>query len=781
MANIYLLRYNNNFNKIVRKPYDTIAEYLDNHEYEVFFSMNFNPNDGKTTTHIFNNSPEMISPDYCLVEEETGSFTRWFITEQVRLRGGQYRMVLERDLCADYYEETLNADTFITKGFVGAENPLIFNSEGINVNQIKVAEIPLRDSTRAAWIVGYLAPNLAAEEDMTVSVTYEQENIPDISDFDYLDLVGREIKGLVNNEKSYYVVSANPVTSGVAYNFVKRFFNGRGEVPNIAEIMNVQNEFRVTNKDANQVAALNINITPSIFATVLPDNVTEEEFLDILSLKDKIYKDGDTYKKVTFTTKEEVKLDYNAFYTNEPNIIQAVENGLIANGCEVSTVNEAYRTVPMRIYYSSFVMTLEEVGSPITSANVTFKSTIKKLKDAPYKMFCIPVSDNAIVKVGETSIITNKDRMIQIATSLATGLKTDTQGFLYDLQLLPYCPIESSFSVTSEPMRGIEYLANGVEGIDYDIIRDNEENPVAFMFYCDKSSFTTNVTAIGSINYPALNMNDPIEFKVANETYMFRVVSPNFANYDNFNYFKNYGINYFNVDCTYKPLTPYIKLNINFKGLYGNDFNDQRGLILGGDFSLPVISDNWINYQIQNKNYANIFERETQNLEYKHKWGMASAITGAAVGTAAGGAVGSQLGFGALGGIGAGAAGALDVISTAALHGEQMDYRRDMFNFNIQNIQALPQGLVKTSALNYNSKIFPIVEIYNCTDTEKELVRNKIKFSGMTLNAIGKIKDHLNPNGYTYIQGRIIRIFINEDSHIAEAINQRLNMGVYYE
>lgn len=780
MANIYLLRYNNHFNKIVRKPYDTIAEYLDRHEYEVFFSMNFNPNDGKTTTHIFNNSPEMISPDYCLVEEE-GSFSRWFITEQVRLRGGQYRMVLKRDLLADYYEETLNADTFITKGFVGAENPLIFNSEGINVNQIKQAEIPLRDSTRAAWIVGYLAPNLAAEEDMTVSVTYEQENIPDISDFDYLDLVGREIKGLVNNEKSYYVVSANPVTSGVAYNFVKRFFNGRGEVPNIAEIMNVQNEFRVTNKDANQVAALNININPSIFATVLPDNVTEEEFLDILSLKDKIYKDGDTYKKVTFTTKEEVKLDYNAFYTNEPNIIQAVENGLIANGCEVSTVNEAYRTVPMRIYYSSFVMTLEEVGSPITSANVTFKSTIKKLKDAPYKMFCIPVSDNAIVKVGDTSIITNKDRMIQIATSLATGLKTDTQGFLYDLQLLPYCPIESSFSVTSDPMRGIEYLANGVEGIDYDIIRDNEENPVAFMFYCDKSSFTTNVTAIGSINYPALNMNDPIEFKVANETYMFRVVSPNFANYDNFNYFKNYGINYFNVDCTYKPLTPYIKLNINFKGLYGNDFNDQRGLILGGDFSLPVISDNWINYQIQNKNYANIFERETQNLEYKHKWGMASAITGAAVGTAAGGAVGSQLGFGALGGIGAGAAGALDVISTAALHGEQMDYRRDMFNFNIQNIQALPQGLVKTSALNYNSKIFPIVEIYNCTDTEKELVRNKIKFSGMTLNAIGKIKDHLNPNGYTYIQGRIIRIFVNEDSHIAEAINQELNMGVYYE
>lgn len=70
-----------------------------------------------------------------------------------------------------------------------------------------------------------------------------------------------------------------------------------------------------------------------------------------------------------------------------------------------------------------------------------------------------------------------------------------------------------------------------------------------------------------------------------------RLVAPNYANYEDINYFMNYGIDFINIDCTYKPLTPYIKLNINYKGLYGKDFDNNRGLILGGDYSLPIMSD----------------------------------------------------------------------------------------------------------------------------------------------------------------------------------------------
>lgn len=773
MYNIYLLKYNNKFNRIVKKPYPTLGEYLDSHEYQAFWSIEFIPNDWLTTSQKLNFSPT-FEPDYCIVEDiDTGSFTRWFITESVRIRGWQYNINLKRDILTDFYEEVKNATAYITKGYVGAENPLIFNAENVLVNQIKKKELPIKDGTNSAWIVGYLAPDLAAEGDVEVPIQYEQETIPDISDFDYSEYVNKELKGLINNEKSYFAA----FTQGLK--LVWRYFNGTGGAGDNA-ITYPQNSLVVETSNT-EFQNVDLGVSYSVFNGLLTDYLGNEDYINILNLEGKIYNDNGVYKRVTITKTGEHIFDTNVTESNAPSVYQEVTNALTTAGIAYRAANNTSTiSIPTRIYHSNFILTLEEVGSPITSANVTFKSTIKKLKDAPYKMFCIPVAENAICRINEVDVYINRDKMIQIASSIATQLKTGNDGFLYDLQLLPYCPFESDF-IHATHKKGIEYVGTGVEHVDYDVVRDSNENAVGYIFYANRSSFTINskVTSVGS--YPSVDVNNSIDFKVKNETHMFRLVSPNYSNFNDFNIFKNYGINYFNIDCTYKPYTPYIKVNINYKGLYGQDFNDQRGLICGGDYSLPVVSDSWVNYQIQNKNYANIFERENQNLEYQHKWGMASAVTGAAVGTVAGAFMGKALGSAGLGaGVSAGG-GLLDVISRGALHGEQMDYRRDMFNFNIQNIQALPQGLVKTSAFNYNSKIWPFVEIYSCTEEETEVVRNKIIYTGMTLNVVGSIKNYLNDNGYTYIQGNVIRIDVDGDSHIANAINQELNTGVYYE
>ena len=773
MANLYLLKYNNYNNRIVKVPYETVEQYLNNHDYMAFYSMNFNPNDRLTTNHILNMTLNDFVPDYLLVEEETGRFTRWFVTKITRTRGGQYLINLKRDVLGDFYNETREGVSFISKGFVNAENPLIFNSEGISVNQIKSKEILLKDSTAAAWVVGYLAPNLAAEGDVNISVTYEQDVVPDISEFDYIDYVGKEIKGLINEDKSFYMVRTT--SNGGNFRQVKRFFNNTATGD--YSFQTPTDTIYVTNANSTELINKSIQVDSNILSTIVT-NISKSDFEEIMSLKDKVYYDNGVYKKVVISDINNSEEQSYEVVTNSnyPNVFQAItgameDAGLIVEGTRI----------PIRIYYSSFTLNLQEVGAPFTSANVTFKSSIKQLKDAPYKMFAIPLTpDNAILRVGNVDIPTTRDRTLQIASSIASGLKTAADGFLYDIQLLPYCPFKDLFMQTID-VSGIEYIGTGQEHIDYDIIRDNEDNIIAYMFYADRSSFTTNITGIGSLLYPPLDFNDPVDFKTQDITHEFRIVSPNFANYEDFNYYKNYGLNYFNVDCTCKPFTPYIKLNINYKGLYGGDFDDQRGLILGGDFSLPVINDNWANYQIQNKNYANIFERETQNLEYKHRWNMASTVIGAGVGTAKGGLLGSMFGMGAAGALGSAVAGVADIIGTQATFAEDMDYRRDMFEFNIQNIQALPQGIIKTSALNYNSKLFPFVEIYSSTEEEKEFVKNKIKFSGMTLNIIGSIKDYLNPSDLTYIQGRIIRMNINEDSSVAAAINTELNMGVYYE
>ena len=73
---------------------------------------------------------------------------------------------------------------------------------------------------------------------------------------------------------------------------------------------------------------------------------------------------------------------------------------------------------------------------------------------------------------------------------------------------------------------------------------------------------------------------------------------------------KNGGVSFFNIDCTYKPYNPYIHVNPNFGRLYGGDFDDSRGLIVGGDFSLPQTTSAWESYQLSNKNFQASFDRQ---------------------------------------------------------------------------------------------------------------------------------------------------------------------------
>lgn len=115
------------------------------------------------------------------------------------------------------------------------------------------------------------------------------------------------------------------------------------------------------------------------------------------------------------------------------------------------------------------------------------------------------------------------------------------------------------------------------------------------------------------------------------------------------------------------------------------------------------------------------------------------------------------------------------------LKGQQQEarsYAVDNFNYAMGNIQALPYGLTKSSALTYNNKLFPILEYYSCTDEEKEALKNKLKYDGMTVMRIGTIND-LTTNGDTLVRGSIIRLNITDDNHMANEIYSEIIKGVY--
>jgi pimeloyl-CoA synthetase len=136
---------------------------------------------------------------------------------------------------------------------------------------------------------------------------------------------------------------------------------------------------------------------------------------------------------------------------------------------------------------------------------------------------------------------------------------------------------------------------------------------------------------------------------------------------------------------------------------------------------------------------------------------------------------------GATGGANAGIGGIINYQGVTEKYQEARDNAIDMHNFQLDNIKALPSSLSKVDSFNNNNKIFPILEEYSCTDEEKEIFKDKIKYEGMTINAIGKLVSYIKQNDeLTFVKGKIIRLEdLAEDSHLLYTIYEEIAKGVY--
>lgn len=177
MYNLLVGNYNNYFNRIVKKEDTDFRYFTVMGNTVVIKNINFNPNDGVATQVILGKGdyllPESVTrpiqPDYAILfktELENPPYadaqivSRWFITETVRTRSGQYRLTLKRDVIADNLDDVINAPIYLEKGYINnTNNPLLYNKETMTVNQIKQYEVALQDETKTGWIVGYIPNN----------------------------------------------------------------------------------------------------------------------------------------------------------------------------------------------------------------------------------------------------------------------------------------------------------------------------------------------------------------------------------------------------------------------------------------------------------------------------------------------------------------------------------------------------------------------------------------------------------------------------------------------
>lgn len=805
---IHTLQYNPYSNR-EKKGYTLYTGYA---PYVVgsFTGINFNPADGVNTELILNTVSDKA--DYLLVMDGNTIESRWFILDCDRTRGGQYRLQLYRDVVYDNLPDVMSATAFIEKGWINdINNPLIFNQEALPTNQRKIDERLIRDETQTPWIVGYLPKHINLEEGETLTVDIEDNQAESI-DIDTATFNRLSASYAIENElpQPLYATVDYAYIPGVLGALFRKDYSNRqfdfwGWKTNtttsssngiVIDYPSSVGTVVAARRDTEVGTVLGnlLKSYKSEFTTAILDSHTQPKYDSIKQYKNKFVKYDNIIYKVTFEDSPERGTEETYDLTNLQGFYNQMITlvGTVAGQSDGTVTFNHPKDYPILHYQLNHIGIHLEVAKPSTNYSVTLPNDNTRLvlnEDANYTMFCMPYFDY-LFRNQDATLLTLPGYLSRI-TAQSISRKFSGSNTLIDLQLLPYCPIR-------------ETLSTNARYIDYDKlipfqatpIKDGDDNTLSYLFWCTTSKFALQ----RSYYYYYSNNNDLTGYKINSQTIMHRLCAPDKSAI--YEYSPHKVINaqtgnrqeiYYNIRCTYKPYKPfiYVEVNSNSDSLYGASFIDGRGLICAGDFSLPQTSDAWETYQIQNKNYSNIFNREIQSIELsqdiaraRENWqrdktlikGVANTIENIATGNIAGLASSAIEMSGQL----------MDQAKNRAwnnrLREDQLDLKKDLYQYNLENIQALPNTVLNIGTLTDVNKLYPYIEVYDCTEVEKQALRNKIKYNGMSIGVISEgLSQYLidSPSERSFIKGQIIRIDLHDDYHMLKTIKEELEIGFF--
>lgn len=785
------------------------------------------------------------TPNYAVIgttdDSNQVSDTHWFVMRITKIRGCQYEVELKRDLLYDYAPYVYNATAFIERGNLPYQNPLIYNKEGFSLNQIKQKEIPLKDKSQTGWIIGYIAKQDENNQDYSVTV----ETDADTGYFGaiaYNDLPADVRAILTANEVIVGIKEMRLTMTGrddTTLSYVNNHWFGSSVAIFTADnllslrptkgydMWGTQIDPQSSEIDATAWSKLNIQIN---YTTAVPSfsgsnsiytgkalqslmsylnkaDLFDAVIDDLGGAYDPTFKDewDGTIIEVSVGQYQKIIVDE---YSEEESQVDISNQNLIWGMLRTAMINgiDSYNsnfTSPAVTYLNDLVtgsliavnkkyrVRTISVNGPKVGA--TIPTTRNKLKDAPYDMFAIPFNGFDTDKglyISNGAYTSNK-----VSLQFAMQLATDLGSKLYDLQFLPYMPDLDMIDYNFVGNYGFAN-ANLVLNVDYVDVEDTDNNVVTKVFFprVSKGNFLISYydgmhDELEYFTYNPFNTGDfNTHLKMLNEVEMLRFCSPNYASIFEFNRAMNGGtIESFNIMFDYKPYSPFIRVAPEFKGLYGANIQDSRGLFLGGDYSLPIISDAWTEYQIQNKNYQLMFDRNIKHIEItqdiareqldlKNFTGILKGGIGTMLATLFGGPAGM------IGGLLGTGLTAINGVAQANWQQRQQEeeksYAIDSFNYTLGNIKALPDTITKVGAINNLYKIFPIIEVYRATQEEENLVENKITYYGYNINATGTIGDYYDPyeDKEYYIKAQVIRFNTpnNVDYYMDDSIAREL-------
>ena len=816
MSKLRLYNYNNYINRIFKKE-ATLEEY--GTPIYTLSVTNFNYNDGVDTSHVINYNNQ--DGDYVIITDDNDNIqSRWFVTENVRNRGGQHNLTLKRDLKVDLYDLYKNSPMIVHRGWPKNTNALIFNSEGFSFNEIKKSENLLIDKSYTPWIYIYFAKNCPTASG-TVTISEEQ-------DFTINTTIEESIYANASTHKCYdnrlIFTNSDQIVDSYRIDYLKLLIKGNNSFQDIIEERSARDRDHIWFN--NTTAAVTAQLTNAFYNkySTWTNNTYFGKTNDVSGLDRDRMEIGSLIIKDSTNSLYQVTISKNVEYSKESytltetltNAIQTAINGTTLDR-QGNWGDEAYG-----IIYDEITYTISTYKITNGSLNWTIDFTSRQNTiDADYNIIAIPYND--FYALGENSLNAKIPKewsrvllqSILRSTYTEGGETKPLKNYIYDVQLLPYSPYpEYCDWILSQPDTGGIYIGDlsdlDIQGIKSTAAYADTSGDIGIlMLYVEKSQYTFNIDnftrfsenqygqtislnrvsdVLSITNYTEIN---ELNLKIMNECNKYRLCSPNYNGLFEFSVAKNNGVEYFNVDITLRPQNPYIHLNPNFKNLYGSEFNDVRGLICQGDFSLPIVTDQWQTYEYQNKNYQNIFNRQIENMDFNFEQERIKGIFGAVAGTTVGAAAGGLTGYKTGGPVGAGvgavlggasslAGGIIDYNMMTSRQEEQRDYVIDNYKYQLGNIKALSYSINKVTPYTNNNKIWPFIEIYRCTDVERQMFIDKMTYNSFTLETIGKISDYKNDSNKHFFSGTLIRVEgANQPTHELQELAKELEKGVY--
>lgn len=702
-----------------------------------------------------------------IVEHEDYGTHLYKIIKKQFIRKNIWRITMIKDMVSAKWNEILDSDVLVSRLGISTTtyDELLFIPEELKLSEVKSSQQPLRvKSDMDSW--GYL---MIWKRDVLTTentVKWTPSRLPKINyDYHIEDIENNPF--IVNLKKPfrkdysntiYYVLDDN---LGYANYKMDITAKPNGEIVSTYEAVSKNMKFNIKSPQYSH------NRPSSIYEVLKGtwSEYNETRFInpnqrsEQLDLDGKVIFDGVNYYEIE---------SYDTYNTQPYTIDKTIFEGTLRGNLDTKydkPIEVIAREVNQRYRLITLVSGNEDEGVTL--------GTYANCLDQPFTMIYIPMIRNGQMKYNDITLNFNQFFTEQFLYDMI-GQESGESGRLVDVQIVPYSPINGF---------GKSWNAGTIY-----IGEDGEPEP-------------TNVISLGNyciplyeVAYSSFSLEIPFNMSMFGlkweQQIKYRLTSPSGATVYEFSPSKSGGLKKFKISADLRPYSSFYRIQPNFSNLYGSNYNDTRGLIWQEDMSLTLVSSAFETYKRQNVNYMNSFlaeqsfKRSQQTIEHEANWGnfkydsskrIIESVAGAAGQVAFGGAV-----AGPPGAIGAGIASGISLVGAGVMEGieasqlaynnkmerklltNEIDYSRQQFNYNIENIKAIPENIEKVSGIYHTNNFVPYLQIFEPTYREKVYFERYIKLYGVN---VGQMVN-LRTKDFDYLQGTIMRysgILTNEE------------------